>query len=80
VEALAYILIYFSCSPLPWLGHLCLDSNAIVSMKKDVLQCDDIPQPLLTMLSYSQSLLFMQKLDYPYLQTLMEGICTDTAS
>ncbi|KAI6032112.1 hypothetical protein PISMIDRAFT_57600, partial [Pisolithus microcarpus 441] len=74
IESLAYILIYFSCGSLLWLGHPCLDSDAIVSMKKDVLQHDDIPQPLLTMLSYSQSLCFMQKLDYPYLQTLMEGI------
>ncbi|KIK16431.1 hypothetical protein PISMIDRAFT_57746, partial [Pisolithus microcarpus 441] len=70
IESLAYLLTYFSCGSLPWLGHLSFDSEALVNMKKDISQCDDIPQALMTMLSYSQSLSFTQKPDYPYLQTL----------
>ncbi|KIK31364.1 hypothetical protein PISMIDRAFT_57120, partial [Pisolithus microcarpus 441] len=70
IESLAYLLTYFSCGSLPWLGHPSFDSEALVNMKKDISQHDDIPQALMTMLSYSQSLSFTQKPDYPYLQTL----------
>ncbi|KAI6011190.1 kinase-like domain-containing protein [Pisolithus marmoratus] len=53
IESLAYLLTYFSCGSLPWLGHLSFDSEEVlVNMKKDISQCDDIPQPLMTMLSY----------------------------
>ncbi|KAI6001473.1 kinase-like domain-containing protein [Pisolithus albus] len=77
IESLAYLLTYFSCGSLPWLGHLSFDSEALVNMKKDISQRDDIPQALKTMLSYSRSLPFTQKPDYAYLQTLVASICTN---
>ncbi|KAI5990667.1 kinase-like domain-containing protein [Pisolithus albus] len=77
IESLAYLLTYFSCGSLPWLGHPSFDSEALVNMKKDISQRDDIPQALKTMLSYSRSLPFTQKPDYAYLQTLVANICTN---
>ena len=78
IEALVYVLLYFACGSLPWLGHTpCLERDAIASMKQDILQHDDIPKALVTMLSYTQSLSFMQKPDYNYLWTLVKGLCTD---
>ena len=78
IEALVYFLWYFACGSLPWLGHTpCLEHDAIASMKQDILQRDDIPKALLTMLSYTWSLSFTQKPDYDYLQTLVKGLCTN---
>ncbi|KAI5982200.1 kinase-like domain-containing protein [Pisolithus albus] len=77
IESLAYLLTYFSCGSLPWLGHPSFDSEALVNMKKDISQRDDILQALKTMLSYSRSLPFTQKPDYAYLQTLVVSICTN---
>ncbi|KAI6040143.1 kinase-like domain-containing protein, partial [Pisolithus marmoratus] len=79
IESLAYPLTYFSCGSLPWLGHPSFDSEEVlVNMKKDISQHDDIPQALMTMLSYSQSLSFTQKPDYPYLQMLVASICMNS--
>ncbi|KIM55661.1 hypothetical protein SCLCIDRAFT_30208 [Scleroderma citrinum Foug A] len=65
IEALVYVLLYFTCGSLPWLGHTpCLEHDAIASMKQDILQHDDIPKALVTMLSYTRSLSFTQKPDY----------------
>ena len=76
IEALIYVLLYFTCRSLPWLGHTpCLKHNAIASMKQDILQHNDIPKALFTMLSYTQSLSFTQKPDYDYLRTLVKGLC-----
>ncbi|KAI6111413.1 hypothetical protein F5141DRAFT_1063693 [Pisolithus sp. B1] len=65
VASLAAMLLPLSTvnSDLNQEGYPSVDSNAIVDMKKDILQCDDIPQALKTMLSYSQSLSFTQRLD-----------------
>ena len=46
-------------------------------MKQDILQRDDIPEALLTILSYPQSLSFMERPDYDHLQTLVKGLCTN---
>ncbi|KIK14507.1 hypothetical protein PISMIDRAFT_116955, partial [Pisolithus microcarpus 441] len=54
LESLSYLLIYLACGSLPWLGHTpCLENDAIVNMKRDIFQLDDIPKVLLTLLSYS---------------------------
>ena len=64
IEALVYVLLYFTCGSLPLLGHTpCLEHDTIASMKQDILQHDDIPKALVTMLSYTQSLSFTQKSD-----------------
>ena len=78
IESLAYVLLYFACGSLPWLGHTpSLEHQAIASMKQDILQRDDIPEALLTILSYPQSLSFMERPDYDHLQTLVKGLCTN---
>ncbi|KIK21670.1 hypothetical protein PISMIDRAFT_103780, partial [Pisolithus microcarpus 441] len=78
LESLSYLLIYLACGSLPWLGHTpCLENDTIVSMKRDIFQRGNIPEVLLTLLSYSRSLLFPQKPDYVYLQALMKSLCTD---
>ena len=46
-------------------------------MKQDILQRDDIPKALHTMLFYIRSLSFMQWPDYDYLQTLVKDLCNN---
>lgn len=78
IESLVYVLWYFVGGTLPWLGHTpCLEREAISSMKQDILQRDDIPEALRTMLFYIRSLSFMQRPDYDYLQTLVKGLCNN---
>lgn len=78
IESLSYVLIYFACGSLPWLGHTpSLDRDGIIQMKQDILQDHNIPMSLLTMLSYSRSLSFTQRPDYAYLRTLMTNLCAD---
>ena len=78
IESLAYVLLYFTCGSLPWLGHTpCLEHIEIANMKQEIFERDDIPEALLTMLSYSQSLSFTQRPDYDYLRTLVKGLCTN---
>ncbi|KAF9233003.1 kinase-like domain-containing protein, partial [Melanogaster broomeanus] len=75
LESLIYLLIYFTCGSLPWLGHTpCMDCDGIVKMKQDLLQRDDIPISPLSMLSYSRTLSFTQKPNYTYLQKLMTSL------
>ena len=45
-------------------------------MKQEILQRDNIPEALHTMLSYSH-LSFMQRPDYDYLRTLVKSLCTN---
>ena len=78
IESLAYVLLYFACGTLLWLGHTpSLEHVEIANMKQEILQRDDIPKALLSMLSYSRSLPFMQRPDYDYLRMLLKGLCTN---
>ena len=78
IESLVYVLLYFACGSLLWLGHTpSLEHVEIANMKQEILQRDNIPEALLTMLSYSRSLPFMQRPDYEYLRTLVKGLCTN---
>ena len=46
-------------------------------MKQDILQRDNIPEALLTILSYARSLSFMERPDYDHLRMLVKGLCTN---
>lgn len=80
LELLAYMLIYFLCSSLPWLtsDHEKLSSSFMLKCKANTTiedLCCGIPVEFATMLIYTYSLAFSEDPDYNHLYSLLHGIC-----
>ncbi|KAG2130809.1 kinase-like domain-containing protein [Suillus bovinus] len=75
IESLAYLLIYLFCGSLPWLCCSGISDKQVVEMKYDTMKlCQDLPEEVEQILTYSCSLSFDQKPDYAFLCRLLQRI------
>jgi len=75
LESLAYVLIYFLCSSLPWQGLDFEDCDLVTESKQQTSThdlCYGLPPELHTFLDYSHSLSFDDKPNYDYLCSLFD--------
>ena len=77
LESLAYVLIYFLCSSLPWQGWDFKGHDHVIKSKQQISThelCKVLPQEFHTFLNYSRLLSFNDKPNYDYLWDLFDNL------
>ena len=69
-KSLAYLLVYLSCGSLPWIDSHSTKSLSILRLKQETpleLLCSGLSQELTTLLTYTQTLFYLEEPDYDYI-------------